>query len=101
MANSPNATPTKQLVTVITMFRGSDAEIFVQVVYGELTDDQKDEWRKAHSCDDYYKPEDPEDWDDVRNMFFRVLEIRENDYNYELLNAGELWSIRPRGFGKS
>ena len=31
-------------VTVITMYRSSDAELFTQVVEGELTDEQKEEW---------------------------------------------------------
>ena len=56
------------MLTVITMYRGWDAEMFCQVVEGELTDDQKSEWRKKHNCDEHYEGNE----DDLNNMFFCV-----------------------------
>ena len=56
-------------VTVITMYRARDAEMFTQVVEGELTDEQKEEWRKAHKCDEH-DPDPEDDGDTPNNMFF-------------------------------
>ena len=57
------------MITVMTMFRGEDAEIFVQVVEGRLTPEQRAAWRAAHQCDV------EEDGDgDSNNMFFREFE---------------------------
>ena len=57
-------------LTVITMYRGKDAETFVQVVEGVLTDEQKEEWSRAHCCDDHYDGDE----DDMNNMTFCVIE---------------------------
>ena len=74
-------------VTVITMYRSNDAELFTQVVEGELTDEQKEEWRKAHRCDEHdLEPDD----DCPNNLFFRVLDVlpnRGNDIYERLLNV--------------
>ena len=63
-------------VTIITMYRARDAEMFTQVVEGELTDEQKDKWRNTHECDEH--DPDPVDGDCPNNMFFRVLEVLPN-----------------------
>ena len=64
-------------VTVITMYRSSDAELFTQGVEGELTDEQKEEWRKAHRCDEHdLEPDD----DCPNNLFFRVLDVLPGDW---------------------
>ena len=65
-------------VTIITMYQGRDAETFVQAVDGELTDEQKSEWRKEYFCDEFDDMEDKEDDYDVNNMFFRVVEVLPN-----------------------
>lgn len=71
-------------VTVITMYRSHDAELFTQVVEGELTAEQMDAWRQAHSCDEY----DPLERDeDPSNMFFRVLDVLPNEGTADLLNV--------------
>lgn len=62
------------VVTVVTMYRGQDAETFVQVVEGELDEDQRDAWRKAHFCDQHCHVS--EDHDNYNNMFFRVMRVR-------------------------
>ena len=59
-------------VTVITMYRGHDAEMFTQVVEGEMTAEQMDEWRKAHFCDQHG---DVDEDDDYNNMFFRIIPL--------------------------
>jgi hypothetical protein len=82
-------------VTVITMCRGYDAEMFCQVVDGPLTDEQKDKWREAHSCDAFY-PEDA-DPDDMNNMFFREVEILPVEKTADLLNVdGGCWRDHDR-----
>ena len=60
------------MITVISMYRGYDAETFVQVVNGTLTDDEKDAWRKSHKCDVHHC-DDEDICDDHNNMFFRTL----------------------------
>lgn len=59
------------IVTVITMYRGRDAESFVWVVRGPLTSEQHDTWRKRFKCDSYYKGNPC----DVNNMFFRQMDM--------------------------
>lgn len=71
-------------VTVITMYRGHDAEMFTQVVEGELTAAQRDAWRKAHSCDDHFEGDE----DDYNNMFFRILMLRP-----EILGTCDLMNV--------
>lgn len=71
----------EKIVTVITMYRAYDAESFVTVVVGELTDDQKSEWRKAHLCDDFATDEDEPD-----NMFFRTITLNETPTASTLFN---------------
>lgn len=63
------------VVTVITMYRAHDAEMFTQVIEGELTAEQRDEWRKVHFCDQH-SGKDEDDWDGINNMFFRVIRVR-------------------------
>lgn len=65
------------IVTVITMYRASDAEMFVHVVDGQLTAEQREAWRKGHLCDDFC-PEEEEDDGCVNNMCFR--EIKAEDF---------------------
>ena len=77
-------------VTVITMYRARDAEMFTQVVEGELTDEQKEEWRKAHKCDEH-DPDPEDDGDTPNNMFFRVLEVLPNEGTASLLNVDGDW----------
>lgn len=60
------------LVTIITMYRGRDAEIMTNVVEGRLTKKDRQAWRKAHLCDEFYPAN--EDEEDINNMFFRELE---------------------------
>ena len=62
-------------ITVITMYRGYDAEMFVRVIQGNLTEDEVDEWRKSHKCDEYHCDND-DTCDDHNNMFFRKLRVR-------------------------
>jgi hypothetical protein len=73
----------EEIVTVITMYRGVDAEFFVQVVNGSLSAAQRDEWRKAHLCDDHY----PEDEDDQNSMFFRELLVKDKGKLHDLDNV--------------
>ena len=61
------------MITVITMYRGSDAEMFVQAVEGELTLSSRDAWRQAFRCDEYHCSEEY-GCDDCNNMFFRTLD---------------------------
>ena len=72
------------VVTIITMYRGHDAESFVQAVKGKMTDEQKDTWRKAHACDDYHPG--GQDDEDLSNMFFREVELLESGTTSDLLN---------------
>jgi len=65
---------TNTVVTVITMFRGYDAEIFTQVVAGELTEKQRDAWRKAHFCDQHCNVSEEEDG--YNSMFFRAIRVQ-------------------------
>lgn len=58
------------MVTVITMYRGDDAEMFTQVVDGSLTSEERQKWRDAHNCD---QPGDDE-MEDRSNMFFREFD---------------------------
>jgi len=74
-------------VTIITMYQGRDAETFVQAVDGELTDEQKSEWRKEYFCDEFDDMEDKEDDFDVNNMLFRVVKVLVNDEIGGLLSA--------------
>ena len=72
------------MFTLITMYRGWDAEIFTQVVEGRLTPEQRSKWRKAFNCDEHYdgKP------DDENNMWFREFEdILPNHTMEDMLNA--------------
>ena len=43
------------MLTIVSMYRGHDAETFCQVVDCEMTDEQKAAWRKAHNCDEHYE----------------------------------------------
>ena len=61
------------LITVITMYRGHDAEMFTQAVVGRIDENERSKWRKAHGCDEHF----PND-EDMNNMFFRELEILPN-----------------------
>lgn len=70
------------VVTIITMYRGHDAETFVQVVEGELTDKQKTKWRKAHNCDEFC-----DDEFDENNMFFQTAHVRKDQKPTDLLYA--------------
>jgi len=72
-------------VTVVTMYRGHDAETFVGVVEGKLTDEQKDAWRKTHKCDQY-GPKEP---DDENNMGFRVVHTLHRSQTGDLKNIFE------------
>lgn len=65
------------LITIITMYRGHDAEMFVHAVKGTLTAEQRDAWRKAHYCDDHFEGRFEGDEDDMNNMFFRTLTLDE------------------------
>jgi len=69
-------------VTVITMYRGCDAELFTQVVSGSLNQEERTKWRKMHKCDEYCH-----DVDDVNNMFFREIEINSDHEPTDLLNV--------------
>lgn len=70
-------------VTVITMYRGYDAQMFCYVVEGELTPEQKIEWRKRHECDEFCDSDD----EDQNNMFFRVTKIGGSGEPTRLLNV--------------
>jgi len=72
-------------VTIITMYRGHDAEIFVQAVEGELTAAQKDQWQKAHSCDSHFVGDE----DDKNSMFFRVLTPLNGSETHSLMNVDQ------------
>jgi hypothetical protein len=73
-------------ITVISMYRGYDAENFVQIVEGKLTKKQKAAWRKGHLCDEFYKG----DGDDTNNMFFRYFaKAVPNAQLADLLNVAE------------
>jgi hypothetical protein len=61
--------PNQDVFTVITMYRGHDAEMFCHVVQGELTEAQRAEWRKTHDCDGEVADDD----DHLNNMFFRTV----------------------------
>lgn len=71
-------------VTIITMYQGCDAETFVAAVDGELTDEQKTEWRREYLCDEF---DDSISDDDVNNMFFRLVKVLANDEIGDLLIA--------------
>ena len=79
-------------ITVITMHQGHNDDIynalFTQVVDGELTEEQKDEWRKKHECGKYYPEDEGEDYQN--NMFFRILEVLPNPGS--LILAGNLFN---------
>lgn len=78
-------------VTVITMYRADDAEIFTHVVEGELTAEQKKAWRKAHSCDEFAEQDEVLLLDFPNNMFFRVLDVSSSQEPCGLLNVdGEI-----------
>lgn len=57
------------MLTVISMYRADDAEFFVQVVDGRLTEEERATWRKKHNADQG----DP-DAEEQNNMFFREFE---------------------------
>jgi hypothetical protein len=57
------------MITVVTLYDGGLAESYVHVVNGQLTPEQRDEWRKVHRCDDHYDGSE----DDPREMYFREL----------------------------
>lgn len=80
------------LVTVVTMHR-YDAELFTQVIHGNLTDEQREEWRKAHGCDRYHCEECDNDegypCDDGQNMFFRTLTVQSDPSPMKMLNADD------------
>ena len=76
-------------ITAITMYRSYDAEMFIQVVEGELTDEQKEAWRIAHKCDEH----DPEPDDGCpNNMFFRVLDVLSNEGRFPY-GVADLWNV--------
>ncbi len=56
----------EQKITIITMYRGRDAETFVHAVIGRMTAKEKRAWRKEHECDSFYKGDE----DDRNSMFF-------------------------------
>lgn len=69
------------MFTVITMWRGRDAAIFIQLVAGRLTEEQRQKWRETHDCD-------IQDEDDHNDMFFREFETPvPNGETDSLLNA--------------
>ena len=74
MEHSP--TKEQRIVTVISMYRAHDAEMFVTVVEGSLSDEDKDGWRKSHSCDDHATTKDD---DKVSNMGFREIDLNSAD----------------------
>lgn len=77
-------TPETVIATVITMYRGHDAEMFTQVVAGKLTEQQRRAWRDAHGCD----LDGDEDEDDTNNLFFReITALVPNDKLADLLNV--------------
>jgi hypothetical protein len=81
-------------ITVITMYRGYDAELFVHVVEGPLTEELKESWRKSHKCDQFHCDSDPiiDDCDDHNNLFFRELEVCKSSAPCSLKNVdGELF----------
>lgn len=78
-------------VTVITMYRGYDAEMFTQVVEGTLTEEQRGEWRKVHGCDEHFRGDE----DETNNMFFRELEVAPNEGTTELVNVDEEMFKKP------
>lgn len=87
------------MLTLITMYRGWDAEIFTQVVEGRLTPEQRSKWRKAFNCDEHYdgKP------DDENNMSFREFQdILPNHAIEDMFNAcGDntiLQALSPDGY---
>jgi hypothetical protein len=63
------------MITIITMYRGHDAEMFVQAVKGELSDEDKKKWREGHKCDEFHC-DDEVLCDDHNNLFFRLLDIK-------------------------
>jgi len=56
------------------MYRGYDAEMFVALVDGKLTEEQKQAWRNTYDCDVSDDDDDDDDDDDANNMFFRELD---------------------------
>lgn len=82
------------MLTLITMYRGFDAEIFTQVVEGRLTPEQRSNWRKAFQCDEHYNG--PED--DENAMWFREFEtILPNHAIADMLNASGDMTILQGG----
>ncbi len=78
--------PEQVIATVITMYRGHDAEMFTQVVGGKLTEEQRRAWRDAHGCDQ--EDADEDDYDNINNMFFReITALVPNDKLADLLNV--------------
>jgi hypothetical protein len=72
------------MLTIITMYRAYDAEILVNVVDGQLTAEQRQQWRDTMGV-----PEDTdEDTDDQDYLFFReVPGPIANNQLADLLNA--------------
>ena len=68
-------------VTVITMHRYWDAEVFTSVVNGVLTGEEMDAWRKSHNCDG-------ED-DSLNSMSFTTLELLQSHKPIDLENVDE------------
>lgn len=61
-----------EIVTIITMYRGWDAEMFVQAVRGKLSTTDKEKWRKSHKCGTYHCANE-DVCDDHNDMFFLEL----------------------------
>jgi hypothetical protein len=72
-------------VTVITMWRGRDCEIFVAVVEGVLTDEEKKAWRQSHKCDEFYTDK----VEDENYMHFGVRDVLKSKEPSTLTNASE------------
>ena len=75
-------------LTVVTMYRADDAEFFCQLVQGQLTDEQRRQWRDAHGADKLTQEEADEQDAEQDNMFFRAFKWPLlNDEIEDLLNV--------------
>lgn len=73
-------------VTIITMYRGWDAETFVQVVDGPLDTIMRDEWKKSHSCGRFHC-DDKYNCDEHNDMWFREMKIKDCTKVHKLMNV--------------
>ena len=74
------------IVTVITLHRVCDDEIYTQVVCGRLDDEQREEWRRTYSCDEY-SIGNTALGEDGNVMYFRELLIKQGRGNHGLINV--------------